>query len=167
MPGITPAPRSPAEGGSRRPDSEMKKNGFTLLEIIIVLALVTLILGLSSVFVAGFLPSAKANAAGREISGMIRHARSLARLNGETRSVVIDLDSRTYGIEGLATKPFPPETLIRVIDPLAGEITGGTYPIVFSPAGGMSGGTIILSWGKKVIRIELDPIAGAVLLKGG
>jgi prepilin-type N-terminal cleavage/methylation domain-containing protein len=65
----------------------MKKNGFTLLEIIIVLALVTLILGLSSVFVAGFLPSAKANAAGREISGMIRHARSLARMNRESRSV--------------------------------------------------------------------------------
>lgn len=163
-----PAPRFPAEedgAGSR--DSEMKKNGFTLLEIIIVLALVTLILGLSSVFVAGFLPSAKANAAGREISGMIRYARSLARLNGEARSVVIDLDNRTYGIEGLATKSFPPETLIRVIDPLSGEIYGGKYPIVFNPAGGMSGGTIILSWGKKVIRIELDPIVGAVLLKGG
>jgi general secretion pathway protein H len=145
----------------------MKNNGFTLLEMIIVLALVTLILGLSSVFVAGFLPSVKANAAGREISGMIRHARSLARLNGETRSVVIDLDNRTYGIEGLATKSFPPEALIRVIDPFSAEIAGGKYPIVFNPVGGMSGGTIILSWGKKVMRIELDPIAGAVLLKGG
>jgi general secretion pathway protein H len=145
----------------------MKKNGFTLLEIIIVLALVTLILGLSSVFVAGFLPSAKANAAGREISGMIRHARSLARMNRESRSVLIDLDNRTYGIEGLATKSFPPEALVRIIDPFSGEIVGGKYPIVFSPAGGMRGGTIVLSWGKKVMRIELDPIAGAVLLKGG
>jgi general secretion pathway protein H len=145
----------------------MKKNGFTLLEMIIVLALVTLILGLSSVFIAGFLPAAKANAAGREISGMIRHARSLARLNMESRSVVIDLDNRTYGVEGLAMKSFPPEALIRVIDPLAGEIAGGKYPIVFSPAGDARGGTIILSWGKKVIRIELDPIVGAVLLKDG
>ncbi|MBE0556166.1 MAG: prepilin-type N-terminal cleavage/methylation domain-containing protein, partial [Proteobacteria bacterium] len=97
----------------------MKKNGFTLLEVIIVLALVTLVLGLSSVFIAGYLPSVKANAAGREISGMIRHARSLARLNRETRSFVIDLDRRTYGIEGLATKSFPPEARIRVIDPLS------------------------------------------------
>jgi len=56
----------------------MKNRGFTLLELIIVLALVVLILGLTSLFVAGRLPSAKANAAGREIAGMIRHARSLA-----------------------------------------------------------------------------------------
>ena len=144
---------------------EMKKSGFTLLELIIVLALVTLILGLTSVYVAGFLPSAKASAAGREMSGMIRYARSLARLNSESRTFVIDLDNRTYGIEGLATKPFPPEARVRVIDPVSGEIFGGKYPIVFTPAEGTSGGTIILSWGKKTIRIELDPIVGAVVLK--
>ena len=146
----------------------MKKNGFTLLEIIIVLFLVTLILGLSTVFFAGYLPSVKVNATGREISGMIRHARSLARMNMESRTVMIDLDNRTYGIEGLGTKFFPPDALIRVIDPFLGdEITRGKYPIVFNPAGGMTGGTIILSWRKKVIRIEMDPITGAVLIKNG
>jgi len=143
----------------------MKKNGFTLLEIIIVLFLVTLILGLSTVFFAGYLPSAKVDATGREISGMIRHARPLARMNMESRTVMIDLDNRTYGIEGLGTKSFPPDALIRVIDPFSGEIIRGKYPIVFNPTGGMSGGTIILSWGKKVIRIETDPITGAVLIR--
>jgi len=141
------------------------RKGFTLLEIIIVLFLVTLILGLSTVFFAGFLPSAKINAAGREISGMIRHARSLARMNMESRTVMIDLDDRNYGIEGLTTKYFPPDVLIRVIDPFSGEIIRGKYPIVFNPAGGMRGGTIILSWEKKVIRIELDPITGAAMIK--
>ena len=137
----------------------MNKNGFTLLEIILVLFLITLILGLSSVFFAGFLPSAKINATGREITGMIRHARSLARMNMESRTVMIDLDNRTYGIEGLGTKYFPPDTLVRVIDPFSGdEITRGKYPIVFHPIGGMTGGTIILSLGKKEIRIDLDPI---------
>jgi general secretion pathway protein H len=143
----------------------MKKNGFTLLEIIIVLFLVTLILGLSTVFFAGYLPSVKVNATGREMSGMIRYARSLARMNMESRTVMIDLDSRTYGIEGLGTKSFPPDTLVRVIDTFSGEITHGKYPIVFNPAGGMSGGTILLSRGKKTVRIELDPITGAVLIK--
>jgi general secretion pathway protein H len=138
---------------------KMRKNGFTLLEIILVLFLITLIVGLSTVFFAGLLPSVKINATGREITGMIRYARSLARMNMESRTVMIDLDNRTYGIEGLGTKYFPPDALIRVIDPFSGdEITRGKYPIVFNPIGGMTGGTIILSAGKKEIRVDLDPI---------
>jgi general secretion pathway protein H len=143
----------------------MKKNGFTLLEIIIVLSLITLILGLSTVFFAGYLPSVKFNATGREISGLIRQARSLARMNTESRTVIIDLDSRTYGIVGLGTKSFPPDVLIKVIDPFSGEIIRGKYPIVFNSTGGMSGGTILLSSGRKLIRIDLDPITGAVIIK--
>jgi prepilin-type N-terminal cleavage/methylation domain-containing protein len=145
----------------------MKRNGFTLLEIIIVLFLVTLMVGLSGIFVAGSLPTAKFTAAGREISGMIRHARSLARLNMENRSVIIDLDNRSYGIAGVSTNYLPPDATVKIIDPFIGEITRGTYPITFTAAGGVQGGTIIISREKKVIRIELDPITGAVLIKGG
>jgi general secretion pathway protein H len=143
----------------------MKKNGFTLLEIIVVLFLITLILGLSTVFFAGYLPSVKVNATGREIAGMIRQARSLARMNMESRTVMIDLDGRTYGIEGLGIKAFPPDTLVRVVDPFSGEMDRGKYPISFHPSGGMSGGTILLTSGKKTVRIETDPILGAVLIK--
>jgi general secretion pathway protein H len=145
----------------------MHKNGFTLLEIVIVLFLVTLILGLSTVFFAGFLPSVKLNATGREISAMIRHARSLAHMSMESQTVMINLDNRTYGIEGLKTHSIPSDALIRVMDPFSGEIIRGKYPIVFHPVGGMGGGTIILSGGKKVIQIEMDPITGAVLIKTG
>ena len=145
----------------------MKKNGFTLLEIIIVLLLMTLILGMSTIFFAGYLPSVKLNATGREITGTIRQARSLARMNMERRTVMIDLDSKAYGIVGLGTRSLPPDVRIRIIDPFSGEIIGGKYPIVFNPTGGMTEGIIILSWGKKVIRIEMDPITGAALIKDG
>ena len=145
----------------------MRKNGFTLLEIMIVMSLVTLILGLTTVYFAGFLPSARLDAAGRELAGMIRHAASLSRMNLDRRTVVIDLDNRTYGIEGGAPKTFPPETAVRVVDPVAGEIREGKYFFVFSPAGGRAGGTILLSRGKKTIRIESDPITAAVLIRGG
>jgi len=141
--------------------------GFTLLEIMIVLLLVALIVGLSAVFFANFLPSVKFSATGREMSAMIRHARSLARMNMVSQTFVIDLDNRTYGIEGLATKQIPPDALIKVIDPFAGDILQGRYSIVFNPAGNMAGGTIILSARKKVLRIDMDPITGAVLNREG
>jgi general secretion pathway protein H len=139
--------------------SKINENGFTLLEIILVLFFITLIVGLTAVFFAGFLPSAKINASAREITGMIRYARSLARMNTESRTFTIDLDNRTYGIEGLGMKHFPPDILVKVIDPFSGdEIVRGKYPIVFHPIGGMTGGTIILSLREKEIRIDLDPI---------
>jgi general secretion pathway protein H len=137
--------------------------GFTLLEILIVLFLITLIMGLSAVFFSNFLPSVKFNATGREITGMIRHARSLAKLHMEDQTFIIDLDNKTYGIEGLAAKQIPQESLIRVIDPLAGDVMTGKYSIVFNPSGSMEGGTIILSMRNKTLRIDMDPITGAVL----
>jgi len=112
----------------------MKKTpkGFTLLEIIIVLFLVTLMTGLSAVFFSNFLPSTKFHAAGREMSAMIRHARSLARMNMETQTFVVDLDNKTYGIEGRSTKQIPQDSLIKVIDPVSGEMIQGTGAGSFS-----------------------------------
>ncbi len=141
--------------------------GFTLLELIIVLFLITLILGLSAVFFTGFLPAAKFDATGREISAIIRHTRSLARINMESRTFMIDLDNNSYGIVGVPVKYIPQGILIKVIDPFSGEITHGKYSIVFNPAGAMTGGTMILSQGKRILQIELDPITGAVLIRGG
>jgi general secretion pathway protein H len=149
----------------RRHRLKMTCKGFTLLEIIIVLFLMVLIMGLSAVFFSNFLPSVKFNATGREMTAMIRQARSLARINGVNQTFIIDLDNKTYGITGMAEKRISPDYLIKVIDPFSGEITQGKYSIVFHPAGTMGGGTIILSGRKRVLRIDLDPIMGAELNK--
>ena len=140
----------------------MKNNGFTLLEIIIVLTLVTLVLGLSTVYFAGYLPSVKLDATGREMAALIRQARSQALLKMETQSVMIDLDDRSYGLGTEATKNIPASVLVTVLDPFYGELRQGKFPLVFHPVGGGEGRTIILSAGKKKIRIDLDPITGAV-----
>ena len=146
---------------------KINHKGFTLLEIILVLFLITLILGLTAVFFTGFLPSVKFDATGREISATIRHARSVSRMSMESQTVVIDLDNKLYGIEGRAVKYLPPDLLIKIIDPFSGEITHGKYSIIFKPTGGIDGGTIILSQRKKLLQIEIDPIIGAALIKGG
>jgi hypothetical protein len=39
----------------------------------------------------------------------------------------------------------------------------GGYRFVFAPSGVVEGGTIILSAGKKVVTLEIDPIIGAVI----
>ena len=145
--------------------STIPDTGFTLLETIIVLFFMALILGLSTVFFANTLPSSRLNATAREISATIRHARHTALINGEKQTMTINLDSRYYGIEGIAQKSIPSSITLKVIDPLLGEVRKGEYPVVFHATGAMEGGTIVLSSGKKIVSIQLDPVVGSVVIK--
>ncbi|MBI5849104.1 MAG: prepilin-type N-terminal cleavage/methylation domain-containing protein [Nitrospirae bacterium] len=145
----------------------MKSNrsGFTLLELIIVLFLITLMLGLSSVFFANTLPSGRFNATAREIAATIRQAKHLAQRKGEKQIVTINMDTNSYGIEGQTGKILPSGISFKVIDPLAGEITSGIYQIAFRMTGSTEGGTIIVWNNAKAAQINIDPVAGAVIIR--
>jgi prepilin-type N-terminal cleavage/methylation domain-containing protein len=139
------------------------RKGFTLIEMLMVIFLITLILGISAVLFSNSLPSQKAEAAAREIMAVFRQARSTAISAGRWQSVFVDIDKRQFGIEESGRKRDVPEGIaIRIIDPVKGNITEGGYRFVFSPAGVAEGGTVILSAGKKTIALDIDPIVGAV-----
>jgi prepilin-type N-terminal cleavage/methylation domain-containing protein len=139
--------------------------GFTLLELILVVVIIVLVLGLATLFFASTISSAKLNGLSRDISSTIKQARFLARNKGETQTLVIDLDAKTYGIEGKDTKIIPPEITAKIIDPLSGEIFRGKYSLIFHDTGGIEGGTILLTYSKKTITIETDPVVGSIVVK--
>ena len=142
------------------------QDGFTLLELLLVLTLVAIVVGLSSFLVIGqTLPSARFNATAREISAALREARTLARVNGERQTIVVNLDTRTYGIEGRKTRAIPENTGILIRDPFAGEIRRGEYRIFFNPAGASESGTIVLWTAKRSVSIQTDPIVGSVTFR--
>jgi general secretion pathway protein H len=145
--------------------SAPNSKGFTLLELIIVMFLVTLILGLSTVFFLNSVPSARLDATAREISATIRHARAIAQDRGEDQVFMINLDTRQYGLEGRNMKTIPAEISIRVNDPLSGEIRRGTYPILFRAYGGAEGGMVVLQGRKKALYIRTDPVVGSVVMR--
>jgi prepilin-type N-terminal cleavage/methylation domain-containing protein len=145
--------------------SDTGERGFTLLELIIVMLLSTLILGLSALFFARTLPSGRLNATAREMSAMIRYARSFAQISGERQSIVLDLDAATYGIAGKGEKKLPREVTLKVIDPLSGPMQEGTVTMVFEPTGFMSAATIELSTSNRAIRLQTDPVVGSVTLR--
>jgi prepilin-type N-terminal cleavage/methylation domain-containing protein len=142
-----------------------RRDGFTLLEIMIVLFLITLVMGLSAVFFANALPSHKFNASVRELSATIRRAHTLAQLSGSRQTLSIDLDARKYGIEGRGYKSFDRDISVRVLDPFAGESRTGIHRLIFQASGVIQGETIILGARKKEIKIELDPVVGPVVVK--
>lgn len=140
-------------------------HGFTLLELIIVIFLIALIFGISAVFFVNSLPAGKFNAAVRDISSSIRHARALAQINGTTQTVTIDLEAKKYGITGKELKPLPQHVLIKVLDPFSREVAEGQYAFHFGPSGSCDGGTIVVWNDKKMVSIVIDPVVGATVVK--
>ncbi|MBN1547719.1 MAG: prepilin-type N-terminal cleavage/methylation domain-containing protein [Syntrophaceae bacterium] len=143
----------------------MKRNGYTLIELMLVLVLITLILGLTAVYFAGSLTKAKLNATGRELAALMRYARTSARMNMEVKAVTIDLDGRTYSLADRATKEIPANISIRLIDPVDGPVDRGKHLFLFHPNGKIEGGKILLSSKAKKLSIDIDPVTGVVLLK--
>ena len=143
----------------------MGTHGFTLLEVIIVTLLITLVIGISTVFFANTLTSSTFNTTVRDISSSIRYARSLAQIHGERKTVTIDLDERTFTIEGKGAREIPSDMNIKIVDPLQGEIFEGKYQFIANALGGIQGGTIVLWNEKKTVSIQPDPIVGSLVVQ--
>lgn len=145
--------------------SSSKQSGFTLFEIILVFFIMSLIILLSAVYYANTLPAAKLDAATRELASTIRHARSLATANNETKGVTIDLDLKKFNIDGLTVRDIPPEIGIKVIDRFLGEILHGKHRLIFHAGRSVEGSMLVLWSGKRSQGILLDPVVGAVKIK--
>ena len=139
--------------------------GFTLIEIMMVMVLIVIVLGVSTIFFANRLPSENLNTAGREMSAMLRFARLLAKNSGEERSVFINLDTGKYGISGVQTRTVPRDISVKIIDPLKGEVLRGEHSITFSDTGSVTSERIALTGGKRSLYIDLDPVLGAVVVR--
>ncbi|HMK56388.1 MAG TPA: GspH/FimT family pseudopilin [Dissulfurispiraceae bacterium] len=140
----------------------LSREGFTLLEMMMVIFLIGLILAISVAMLANTLPSQKVDATAREMIATFRLARSAAMTSGQWRVLTLDMDSRQFGLEGGAQRPIPEDVTVEVKDPLYGEIKRGGYRFVFAPSGVSEGGTIVLSAGTKTVDVDVDPIVGAV-----
>jgi general secretion pathway protein H len=138
-------------------------DGFTLLELMIVLFLVMFMMGMGIIAMMGRLPAAKLDSTAREMSAVMRQARILAKTQGEKQAIVVDLSARSYGIEGKKSRMIPEEIRLEIGDSPAGVADNGIYRLVFLPFGGIDGGTVMLSTGQRTIFIKPDPIMGFLI----
>lgn len=134
--------------------------GFTFIEVMIVVLLMSLIVGISTIFFANTLPSAKHKAAARELAATIKYARHLAFVKNEKQIINIDLDAKSYSIKGREIRSIPSEISITVYENNvnANPVREGKYIISYDTTAGSDWSSIELARGKKVITIKSDPI---------
>jgi len=140
-----------------------KAAGFTLLEIIIVLAIgaviYTLILGVP---LRGG-TSADLKAAARSLASGLREAQTTAMATRRDASLVIDLDARQFTIAGDKRARKLSDGIELKLDTaeseVAGEHRGG---IRFYPDGSSTGGRITVSAGERKYLVDVDWLTGRV-----
>ncbi len=123
--------------------------GFTLMEMLVVLAVIILLLGVSIPFFASFTKGAKLKTAAKDLTAVLNTARSLAITQRKVYSVIfdfsgqlhryyiVDQDSQVYG------KKYNLPSAVRFYRPDDPEqpTTFSSHQASFSTTGGLTGST--------------------------
>ena len=140
------------------------QRGFTLLELLVVFAIVALLVALAPVAYERLRESSQYRDAVRGVLAELRQARYRAVAEGREVRFRVDLGRGSYGTEGRPPKQLPQPLRIRstVADiELHADQTAG---IRFLPSGGATGGTVeILRPSGSGVRLTVDWLSGAVV----
>ncbi|MEO6968816.1 MAG: GspH/FimT family pseudopilin [Rhodanobacteraceae bacterium] len=139
-------------------------SGFTLLEILAVLALIGLALAVTAFSLDGGLDRAKLDASAREVTAALRHTRTRAMVEHRAQWFTLDLNQRSYASAGRDPKTFPAQTALHVTSAAEDVQHPGIARIRFFPDGSSTGGNIELRRKQREVRIDVDWLTGAVAM---
>jgi len=146
---------------------KQKDAGFSLLEMMIALAILTLAVTVVGVAFGRSSASYRFEAAAQELAMNLREARARALRSGTDVALVIDVDTRLYRLGADQPVQLPSDVGLSVVS--AGEVmaTARRPVISFSPDGGSTGGAITLSLEDRSTTVNVDWLTGAVEIASG
>jgi len=125
--------------------------GFTLLELIVVMALMALLATMAFPMLKGQFGRAAMIEEGRSIAAVFAGARRHARLSGETVVATLDLQARTLAGPGGAQARWSEASSLQV-EAAAGLMTDQAVEWIFFHDGTATGGDVTIT------RADLDPV---------
>ena len=138
--------------------------GFTLVELIVVMAILAAIVALAAPSFSRTVASARLRAGATEVRATLARARALAVADGRTRSVVFHLDNGAYGLDNdAALRTLPDPVRWEALRILGERKERGGARVAFFPDGTAEEAevTVVLPDGGR-IRVTVDPLTGIV-----
>lgn len=140
----------------------MRQRGFTLLEILAVLALLGIALAVTAFSLDGGLERARLDATARDIAAALRHTRTRALVEHQPQWFTLDLSARNFVSPGRGPQDIPAGTILHVTSAAEDVEHAGQARIRFFADGSSTGGNIELSRKRRAVRIDVDWLTGAV-----
>lgn len=138
-----------------------REDGFTLLEILVVLGIMGAVIGIVVMHGPVRSQGLQTRAAAGLLAQTFREARAAAIERSEIINVAIDPVHRSFAADRGSVHTLAPGAQISVLPP-ALKGPGETRLIRFSPDGSASGGAVILGTGTRRLRIDIDWLTGRV-----
>jgi general secretion pathway protein H len=140
------------------------QRGFTLLEILAVLALLGIALAVTAFSLDGGLDRARLDASARDVAAALRHTRTRALVEHRPQWFTLDLNARTFASPGRDPQEIPGGTVLHVTSAAEDVQHPGQARIRFFPDGSSTGGNIELSRKHREVRIDVDWLTGTVAM---
>ncbi|MBK1647378.1 GspH/FimT family pseudopilin [Rhabdochromatium marinum] len=139
--------------------------GFTLVELLVVLAIAGLMMSLTPPLISAALPGVELKAAARRTAGALRVTRERAISSGQDQAWVLNIDTKRYQIAGTQRDGRLPDglklQLVAAEREMLSDQQGG---IRFFPDGSSTGGRVILSRGDSGYQVGVNWLTGRILI---
>jgi general secretion pathway protein H len=136
--------------------------GFTLIEMIMVIAILGLMIVLVTVSGTPVSPAVHARAGAEILAGALRAARSEAVTANRSVAVTLDLARRSYQWGRSPAKILPGDLSLSLLTSTDELVSGNTGRIRFNPDGSSSGGRVSIAGGNRMWWVGIDWLSGRV-----
>lgn len=140
----------------------IRNAGFTLIEMMVVIAIMGLMLVLVTVGGAPVSPAIHARISAEAISAALRAARSEAVMRNRSIEFTFDLARRYYRWGNAGADVLPGDLSLAILASADDATTQSVGHVRFNPDGSSSGGRVAVSGGGRTWWVGVDWLSGRV-----
>jgi general secretion pathway protein H len=146
-------------------NAQMRRiQGLTLIEILVVLAIIALVTAIALPMVTGT-SNAEMRSAARQLASGLRLARSEAVSQRRETFLVIDIAGRRFKVDkDVREHPLPKNVELKLFTAQKDLVDEKVGSIRFYPDGGSNGGRITLGSGDRKYEVDVDWLTGRVAI---
>lgn len=141
--------------------------GLSLIEVLVVVALIAVIAGLAASVMGRALPGQQLRGTAREIAGQLRFTRAQAIATGREQTFSLDLVERRWQAAGDRQGQVPEELELIATTARQPQAQDRRATVRFFPDGAATGGRFVLKRGNAAWRIDVAWLTGEVTLSRG